>query len=130
MINMDDSNSKKASTDNLEEILSYIDATDRMTWLRVGAALKTEYKENGFEIWNKWSQKANNYDAKVMENQWESLSTGRVKKGTIYYLAKQNGWKQNKAKEEGKILTQNKTKEEKDPIEKVKYLFSKLPTRQ
>ena len=133
MINMDDSNSKKASTDNLtdnlEEILSYIDATDRMTWLRVGAALKTEYKENGFEIWNKWSQKANNYDAKVIKNQWESLSMGRVKKGTIYYLAKQSGFNKkeglapNKAKEEGKILTQNKTKEEKDPIEKVKYLW-------
>ena len=115
---------------DLEEILSYIDATDRMTWLRVGAALKTEYKENGFETWNKWSQKAKNYDARMIRGQWDSLSTGRVKMGTIYYLAKQNGWKQkkeglaqNKAKEEGKILTQNKTKEEKDPIEKVKYLW-------
>ncbi|MBK6758038.1 MAG: PriCT-2 domain-containing protein [Moraxellaceae bacterium] len=44
--------------------LTYIDAHDRDIWLKVGNALKTEFGEIAFAVFDNWSQSADNYDAK------------------------------------------------------------------
>ena len=40
------------SEDEIRTALTYIDATDRLTWLRVGTALKTEFGESGFNLFD------------------------------------------------------------------------------
>ena len=72
--------------------LTYIDAHNRDTWLKVGNALKTEFGSSGFDIWDDWSKTADNYDAKAVKSVWRSLSVGKVNIGTVIFLAKQNGF--------------------------------------
>lgn len=72
--------------------LSYIDAHNRDTWLKVGNALKTEFGSSGFDVFDNWSQTADNYDAKAVKSVWRSLSVGKVNIGTVIFLAKQNGF--------------------------------------
>ncbi|MBR5675468.1 MAG: PriCT-2 domain-containing protein, partial [Neisseriaceae bacterium] len=47
----------------VETALTYIDSTNRETWVRVGTALKTEFGEQGFEMFDTWSKTAKNYNA-------------------------------------------------------------------
>jgi hypothetical protein len=70
---------------------------DRDLWFRFGAALKREYGEDGFEIWDTWSQKSPKYDAANSLYVWESIdlesySGTPVTLGTIFHLAGQHGW--------------------------------------
>ena len=58
--------------------LTYIDAHNRDTWLKVGNALKTEFGSSGFDIWDDWSKTADNYDAKAVKSVWRSLTVGKV----------------------------------------------------
>ena len=72
--------------------LTYIDAHNRDTWLKVGNALKTEFGSSGFDVFDNWSQTADNYDAKAVKSVWRSLTVGKVNIGTVIFLAKQNGF--------------------------------------
>lgn len=75
------------------KLLAVISADDRDTWWKVGAALKNEYEEDGFEVWDEWSQKSDKYDAKVQQVQWRSFKPGNITLGSIVHFAKENGWK-------------------------------------
>ncbi|MBK8327001.1 MAG: PriCT-2 domain-containing protein [Moraxellaceae bacterium] len=72
--------------------LTYIDAYDRDTWLKVGNALKTEFGTSGFDVFDNWSQTTDNYDAKAIKSVWRSLTIGKVNIGTVIFLAKQRGF--------------------------------------
>ncbi len=61
---------------NYEEIqnaLSYIDARDRDTWFEVGAALKDELGEDGYALWDNWSQSAESYKSQDAKAVWKSI---------------------------------------------------------
>ena len=77
----------------IDAALEYIPADDRRTWLRVGTALKTELGEDGYGAWDEWSKTSDAYDPAVMSAQWRSLRAGTIKIGTLYYIARENGWK-------------------------------------
>lgn len=72
--------------------LTYIDAYNRDTWLKVGNALKTEFGSSGFDIWDNWSKTTDNYDVKAIKSVWRSLTVGKVNIGTVIFLAKQRGF--------------------------------------
>ena len=76
--------------------LTYIDAHDRDLWLNIGNALKTEFGEIAFSVFDSWSQTADNYDAKKVKSTWNSYTLGKVRIGTVIYHAKQNGFDQSK----------------------------------
>ena len=40
--------------DDIRSALSYIDSQDRDTWWQVGAAVKDELGENGYDLWDEW----------------------------------------------------------------------------
>lgn len=82
--------------DEIRSALSYIDSHDRETWIEVGAALKDELGENGFDLWDGWSQSADNYNARDAKTAWKSFKTGRIHIATLFYHARQNGWKPDK----------------------------------
>lgn len=82
--------------DEIRSALSYIDSHDRETWIEVGAALKDELGENGFDLWDGWSQGADNYNARDAKAAWKSFKTDRIRIATLFYHARQNGWKPDK----------------------------------
>lgn len=74
--------------------LKYIDPEDRDIWIRVAMALKSEYGDDGREVWLEWSQRSDKYDEVDARYQWDSLKPrpDGITIGTIYYLARQGGW--------------------------------------
>ncbi len=78
---------------DVENALSHIDARDRDVWIRVGMAVKREFGEEGFALWDRWSQSAPNYEPKAARAAWKSFKAeGPVTAGTIFYYAKQGGY--------------------------------------
>ncbi|MCV2502477.1 MAG: PriCT-2 domain-containing protein [Neisseriaceae bacterium] len=82
--------------EEIEKALNYIDSTERDMWVRIGSAIKSELGEDGFFIWDKWSQTASNYNYKDCQTNWKSFKVGQINIGTLFYLAKQNGYQTQK----------------------------------
>ncbi|RZT91065.1 putative DNA primase/helicase [Advenella incenata] len=81
-----------SNNDEIKQALSHVDSTDRETWLRMGAGIKTELGEDGFNLWDGWSQKAENYNEKAAKSAWKSLKPGRVNIGSVFFEAKRAGY--------------------------------------
>lgn len=82
--------------DNIRNALTYIDPHDRDIWLRMGAAVKDELGEDGFELWDNWSRQADTYKSNDAKSVWKSLKQGRIHIGTLFYHARENGYKPEK----------------------------------
>ncbi|MBR5675926.1 MAG: PriCT-2 domain-containing protein, partial [Neisseriaceae bacterium] len=76
----------------VETALTYIDSTNRETWVRVGTALKTEFGEQGFEMFDTWSKTAKNYNAGAVKSAWKSFQIGKSNIGYVFNRAKENGF--------------------------------------
>lgn len=83
-----------ASYENISSALTFISpSTDREEWATVGMALKAGLNGEGFELFNDWSAKGDSYNATDTRDTWRSFNTGGgITLGTLFYLAKQNGW--------------------------------------
>jgi putative DNA primase/helicase len=79
----------------LRAALAAIPAGDRELWLRIGMALKSELPgDDGLELFDAWSQSAENYDAKAVRSTWRSFKvSGGITVGTLFHEAKARGWK-------------------------------------
>lgn len=74
--------------------LSFIDPTDRETWLKTGMALKSGLGEAGFSIWDRWAQQSTKYDTACSAATWRSIQRhGGITIRTLFFLAKQGGWR-------------------------------------
>ncbi|MFP5505618.1 MAG: PriCT-2 domain-containing protein, partial [Gammaproteobacteria bacterium] len=79
--------------DRIFSALTYIDAADRDTWVRMGMAVKSELGEHGFNAWDAWGQTADNYSATDSKTVWRSIRPdGKVGIGSLFHEAKQRGW--------------------------------------
>lgn len=71
-------------------------ADDRSTWIKFGMALKREFADDGFALWDAWSQASAKYDPDTSERTWASFTDtpgrSQVTLGSIYHLAKHHGW--------------------------------------
>ena len=85
-------NEKTTSEDEVRHALNHVDSRDREMWLRMGAGIKSELGEGGFDIWDGWSQQADNYNSKSAKSAWKSLKPGRVNIGTVFFEAKRAGY--------------------------------------
>lgn len=80
-------------TQRLQAALTHIPAHDRETWLRVGMGLKSELGDNGFSLWEQWSQQDESYNEKDAKAVWRSIKpNGRVTVGTLFHEARQHGY--------------------------------------
>ncbi|MCV2508829.1 MAG: PriCT-2 domain-containing protein [Neisseriaceae bacterium] len=84
------------SSQEIEKALTYIDSQERETWIKIGAALKTELGEDGFFVFDKWSQGASNYNERDTKTNWKSFKAGRINIGTLFHYAKQGGYQPQK----------------------------------
>jgi putative DNA primase/helicase len=75
---MSNANRKPASPIEIERALSSIPAHDRETWIQCGMAVKAELGDAGFDIWDTWSQSADNYHEKDARDVWKSFHGGGV----------------------------------------------------
>ena len=77
----------------INDALQFIDASDRKTWVDMAMAVKSELGDEGFDVWESWSQQAASFNAKDARDVWKSASPGGgIGIGTLFYQAKQNGW--------------------------------------
>jgi putative DNA primase/helicase len=80
--------------DRIREALQFIPACDRDIWLRMGMAIKSELGDTGFDVWDAWSQQADNYKSQDARDVWKSIRAGgKVSIGTLFHEAKANGWR-------------------------------------
>lgn len=82
----------------INSALASLLAAEYDTWLKVGMALHSSNWKCGFEIWKEWSLGSNKHsdDIKngICEKKWSTFGNNDkvVGFGTVYHLAKQNGW--------------------------------------
>ncbi len=48
-------------TERIRDAIQHIPPFDREVWIMVGMAVKSELGEDGFELWDGWSQGADSY---------------------------------------------------------------------
>jgi hypothetical protein len=86
----------------LKELLNHIPADDRGVWLTVLGAVKlwgqgTGKEEIAFQLADEWARQSAKYDETDQQKTWDSLNRGEGENvstiGTLFHLAKDNGWK-------------------------------------
>ncbi|VGO15139.1 hypothetical protein PDESU_03720 [Pontiella desulfatans] len=85
----------------LKSALERVSPKSYWVWMLVGMALSRYAEEHGcwnevWELFDWWSQREGNYNAKENRWHWDNFDTGAsddpVTIGSIYYMAKENGW--------------------------------------
>jgi len=65
----------------------------REEWVRIGAALKNELSDGGFELFDEWSQRGASYRAADARSTWRSLSAdGGITIKTLFFVAIEHGF--------------------------------------
>ena len=84
------------SPETIREALAYVPSEEHDTWKRMGMAVRSELGDAGFDIWNEWSQSSYNYSERAAKSAWKSFKDGGgVAIGSLFYEAKQRGFKLN-----------------------------------
>lgn len=85
----------RPSINTINSLLNQIPASDRDDWIACGMALKAELGEEGYDHWLAWSKTSEAFknEADCLYT-WKSFTAGgKVGIGTVFYLAKSNGWR-------------------------------------
>ena len=81
-------------TDTLQHALYSIPADDRETWVTLAMAVKSALGEDGFGLWDAWSQQSSAYKAADAKAVWRSCkATGGITVASLYHFAKSYGWR-------------------------------------
>jgi len=84
--------SKEHVLEDVESALKFIPADDYDVWYRVGMALNS-LGDQGYELWVKWSQPSNKFNAAEMLSKWQSFSKAQsISLPTVFSLAAAHGW--------------------------------------
>ena len=82
--------------DDIQKALSYIDPHDRDVWVQTGYSIKHELGDNGFDVWDQWSQQADNYNSRSTRNVWKSIKNPTRTIASLFHDAKNNGYRPDK----------------------------------
>lgn len=72
--------------------IQFLDPSDRELWVKMAFAIKSEFGDDGRDIWEDWSEEYKRPKSEVAAT-WRSAKPGAVKINTLFYLAKEKGWK-------------------------------------
>ncbi len=78
--------------DVIWSMLQGIPAYERDIWIKMGMAIKSELGNDGFSLFDDWSNSADNYDPKAVKSVWKSFHGSGVGIGSLVQLAKEYGW--------------------------------------
>ena len=88
-----------ADREQLRAALAHVQPHSRETWLRMGMAVKSELGDDGYDLWDEWSQGDDGYSERDARAVWRSIQpTGKVTGGTLFYEAERNGFRRNGAR--------------------------------
>lgn len=77
--------------------LAHVASDDREAWVKVGAAIQNEMPgQDGFSLWDSWSQSSAKYDAQDAIRVWRSFKPkglAGVGLNTVFAMAQATGWK-------------------------------------
>jgi len=85
----------QCTLDDVRQALGFVhDADVRDTWVEMGMAIKAEFGDAGFDVWDVWSQQADNYNPGAARSSWKSFkrSAGGIGIGTLFAKAKEGGY--------------------------------------
>ena len=85
------------SQENVERVKSALFTIpgfdDRAPWLKVGMMLHSTGWDSAFDLWTQWSKQSGKYDEADQRRVWQSFhEDGGVSIGTLFHMAKENGW--------------------------------------
>ncbi len=84
---------KSIKQPEIKQALSFIPAEDRDMWVRMASAIKSELGDDGYELWDDWSQSAYNYNERDARDVWQSINRdGGISIGSLIFEAKNHGW--------------------------------------
>ena len=106
----DENNTNLLKEDKLKQIENIVlkcfnkeRASNYDTWWRVGACLKNVGKDQLFDVFDKFSQKADNYkNTEECLKYWNGFKRGGLNEATLHYWAKMDNieeWKELKSKD-------------------------------
>lgn len=73
--------------------LTYISADERDVWVRMGMAIKDEFGEDGFALFDEWSKRGNGYKEADAVTTWKSCKVGGgITIATLIRMAMDNGY--------------------------------------
>jgi phage/plasmid primase-like uncharacterized protein len=82
------------SPERVRSALSHLCPDDRMVWVRQAMAIKSEFGESGFDLWDEWGSQSEVHTASTAKSTWRSVKAdGKITIATLFYDAKQAGWK-------------------------------------
>ncbi|HEX2526174.1 MAG TPA: PriCT-2 domain-containing protein [Geminicoccus sp.] len=61
-------------------------------WIAIGMAIKGALGEDGWDLFDTWSRRSSKYAANTTKRTWSGFRPHSRGAGTLYYLARQNGW--------------------------------------
>lgn len=80
-------------TDRIDDALRYVPVDDRDAWVAAGMAIKSELGDEGFAVWDSWSQESDTYNANDAKATWRSIRPGGgITIASLYFMAKEHGW--------------------------------------
>lgn len=122
------------SRELIEEAVAHIPNDDLPydEWIRVGLALYASLGPDGRDLWEAWSAEAEKNDQDFTSEKWESFSSVRsVTAGTLFWLARRNGWRAEKlpqkAVERPSAMRENPEAEDEDARPTIKIYAGFLP---
>jgi putative DNA primase/helicase len=89
------------SMERARSALSFINPNDRQEWVEMGMAIKSEFGDAGFDMWDEWGSSATGktkdgkpaWNASASRSVWKSIHPNGGKKiGSLLYKAKAAGW--------------------------------------
>lgn len=84
--------------ERVRSAISHLNPNDREVWVRAGTCVKSEFGEAGFDLWDAWGSQAESHKASSAKSVWKSIkSAGKLTIGSLFYDAKQAGWKDDTA---------------------------------
>ncbi len=76
--------------------LSWISPDDRDVWVRMAMACRSALGDDGWALWDEWSEGSENYRPRDALAVWRSVRpAGGITAGSLFALARQNGWRPN-----------------------------------
>ena len=65
------------SQERVRSALSHLSPESRGVWVRQAMAIKSEFGEDGFEMWDQWSSLSSAYRAIDARHVWKSVKAGK-----------------------------------------------------
>lgn len=82
-----------ANPERVRSALHFLNPHDRSTWVKMAFAIKSDFGEDGFEIWDEWGSQ-HKRPAGEVKSTWKSAKPGgKVGLGSLFFEAKAAGWK-------------------------------------